>query len=352
MISLVYFIFIYKLNDFIDNIKKMNNWSWDRLKIVLAILDEGGVTEGARKLGLSQPAVTHAIRKLESEIGIRVFSRHKKRFELTQAGQKVAEIARKVAELCAELDPVVSALNQTDVQWLRIGVSSRVDRGSAVEHLSRYYERAHLEDTVRMQIRTGSHSELIPLLHTNELDLLITAEAPQFAGSEKDDAVLVATFDIPVRLFVARKSEWSQIGSRPGLQSEDFLALLKSKFPQGLPVLIPDRSHPFRQELDRFVETHELPLRPVLEADVFAALSSALMSGMGFCFLPESWIAENVNKIRAIGPEEGFWRQNILLLRGQNAHLPEKIDEIGSFLTHSWTFGLDRSQLMTEKESL
>jgi DNA-binding transcriptional LysR family regulator len=67
-----------------------------RLSIFLAVVDEGGFTRAADVLGVSQPAVSQAIRELESAIGAALFHRLGRAVQLTPAGEALVLPARQV----------------------------------------------------------------------------------------------------------------------------------------------------------------------------------------------------------------------------------------------------------------
>lgn len=75
------------------------------LKIFLAIVDTGSQHGAARALGLTQPAVTKALQRLEAELDVRLFDRSVHGAELTEYGQALLLHARLVdAELKAGVD--------------------------------------------------------------------------------------------------------------------------------------------------------------------------------------------------------------------------------------------------------
>jgi DNA-binding transcriptional LysR family regulator len=51
------------------------------------IVDAGGFTKAARQLHLTQSALSHQIKTLETQLGTQVFARIGKRVTLTQAGE-------------------------------------------------------------------------------------------------------------------------------------------------------------------------------------------------------------------------------------------------------------------------
>lgn len=67
-----------------------------QLRYLVATADVGTMTGAASSLHVSQPALTRALRALESEIGTALLVRVGRRVELTEEGRQVVEIARRV----------------------------------------------------------------------------------------------------------------------------------------------------------------------------------------------------------------------------------------------------------------
>jgi LysR family transcriptional regulator for metE and metH len=66
------------------------------LRLVQAIVEAGGVTRAAKRLHLSQSAVSHQLRGLEDRLGLALFRREGRRVAITPAGQRLLELARQV----------------------------------------------------------------------------------------------------------------------------------------------------------------------------------------------------------------------------------------------------------------
>ena len=72
----------------------------NNLRIFITAAELQSLTETAKKLYVSQPAISHAIKKLEEELGIRLFVRNKRStLTLTEAGKDILTIAYKMADL-------------------------------------------------------------------------------------------------------------------------------------------------------------------------------------------------------------------------------------------------------------
>ncbi|HWG04318.1 MAG TPA: LysR family transcriptional regulator, partial [Beijerinckiaceae bacterium] len=56
---------------------------------LLAIVEEGSFTRAAAKLGISQSALSHAIRRLEERLGLRLLARTTRSIATTEAGERL-----------------------------------------------------------------------------------------------------------------------------------------------------------------------------------------------------------------------------------------------------------------------
>ena len=72
----------------------------NNLRIFITAAELGSLTEAAKKLYVSQPAVSQAIKKLEDELDIKLFIRNKRgSLTLTDAGRDILSIAYKMTDL-------------------------------------------------------------------------------------------------------------------------------------------------------------------------------------------------------------------------------------------------------------
>src|SRR5829696_4880884 len=67
-----------------------------QLKAFLAIAEAKTFTAGARRVNVTQAAISMQIRQLEDEVGLQLFTRTPRRVILTEAGEYLLERARKI----------------------------------------------------------------------------------------------------------------------------------------------------------------------------------------------------------------------------------------------------------------
>lgn len=93
-----------------------------QLRYFLAVAEEKSFSRAAERLHISQPPLSQQIMKLESELGVKLFARTTRTFELTVAGKALMSEA---SELLAKMRMTIDTIRQIDrgeVGRLRVGI--------------------------------------------------------------------------------------------------------------------------------------------------------------------------------------------------------------------------------------
>lgn len=70
------------------------------MELVTEVIKAGSISAAAKALFVSQPSLSQSIRKVEEELGIRLFVRQKgKVVELTHEGESFAQMAEKIVPI-------------------------------------------------------------------------------------------------------------------------------------------------------------------------------------------------------------------------------------------------------------
>ena len=119
------------------------------LRYFVAIAEERSFTRAAERLCVAQPGLSTQIRRLEAELGVKLFERHTRGVDLTQAGELLLERAR-VALAAAEMAGATGRdLEAGLVGSIRLGIASGPRWHGASDLLRRFNrERSGVELTV------------------------------------------------------------------------------------------------------------------------------------------------------------------------------------------------------------
>lgn len=95
--------------------------TFTQLNILVMVAELGGFTSAAAKLGVSQSAVSHALKSLEKEWGVVLFSRTQPGIEITDIGQQLLLRAREILALSEAMKQDIAASHGLNRGVLRIG---------------------------------------------------------------------------------------------------------------------------------------------------------------------------------------------------------------------------------------
>jgi DNA-binding transcriptional LysR family regulator len=115
----------------------------------VAIAEERSFTRAAERLWVAQPGLSTQIRRLETELGVRLFERHTRGVNLTPAGELFLGRARVALAAAEEAGAIGRDLERGTIGSIRLGLASTARwRGtsSVLERFAR--ERAGVELTV------------------------------------------------------------------------------------------------------------------------------------------------------------------------------------------------------------
>jgi DNA-binding transcriptional LysR family regulator len=144
------------------------------LRTFLAIYRSGSVTQAARTLHLTQPAISQHLKALETQVGRPLFVRHSRGVRATPAAH---DLAQSVAPHVDALDAVLEAMRSgPEVPAGPVHLGGPVDflATRIIPALAPLVERG-----ARLLVHPGLASELLEMLGAGELDLLLAmAHAP------------------------------------------------------------------------------------------------------------------------------------------------------------------------------
>jgi len=91
-------------------------------RYVIAVAEELHFGRAAERLNMCQPPLSHQIRLLEEELGVKLFERTKRRVEVTEVGLRLVEEARKVLAQVEQAAKVASRTSKGELGHLSLGM--------------------------------------------------------------------------------------------------------------------------------------------------------------------------------------------------------------------------------------
>lgn len=250
--------------------------NYRHLQYFWAVAKEGNLTRAARRLHVSQSALSVQIRQLEDRLGQPLFAREGRSLALTEAGRIALDYAEQIFAAGGELVATLSHGQRRERQVLRIG---------AVATLSRNFQESFVRPLlarrdVELVLQSGSLGELLTRLDAHTLDLVLSNRAVQ-GDAER-----------PWRCRRIARQQVSIVGPR----RKGRKAL---RFPQdvvALPLLLPSANSDVRTSFDLLCEQLDVRFRILAEVDDMAMLRLLARDTNAVALLPSVVVRDELRQ--------------------------------------------------------
>ena len=249
-----------------------------KMETLLAVVEYQNFTKAANALSLTQPAVSHHITALESELGVAIFVRGKGGLKLTPEGEIVVKYARRLKALYANLGAEL-ANSKKNLTKLRVGITHTSESNLTIEALGKCSEQ---NDQLSITIITDTIKNLYDMLGNFEIDLAIaegTPSDPAFHSVMLDTDYLVCVMSNANPLAKSAMVTLSE------LKKERMILRLPSSATR---VLFDSTLQSLNDPIENFNVT--------LEVDNIATIKDLIRKDMGVSILPMSACMDELRK--------------------------------------------------------
>lgn len=143
------------------------------LDYLLAVDEHGGIGKAAEALGMSQPALTKAIQRVEAQTGLALFQRTANGVAPTQAGSLFLARARRIALEYEDALKEMHAIRSGEQGVLSLGYSPTVPAALVLGACRQLLKE---RPAARLRLRRRLARDLADLLVAGELDLIVAPE--------------------------------------------------------------------------------------------------------------------------------------------------------------------------------
>lgn len=181
------------------------------LRALIAVAETGNLSKAAKRLHLSQPALSHQMKALEEEVGAGVFQRKSNPLRLSPAGERLLGAAYDVEKMLKQTERDVARIAEGKAGQLRIAVECHSCFDWLMPSMDAFREGW---PEVEMDLVSGFQPDPTGLLAEDKADLVIVSSAKPRAG-----VVYHPLFRYEVLALVARQHPYAH---KAYLTAKDF----------------------------------------------------------------------------------------------------------------------------------
>jgi DNA-binding transcriptional LysR family regulator len=145
------------------------------LEYFAVVAEQANLGRAAELLGLSQPALSKSIARLEDAMEVKLFRRSAKGMELTAEGSLLLQRARELRQSLRNVAREISDVSRGHAGHIRVGLGPSVNDQFV---LAAFAELLREEPRITMKVIVSDADETMPLLHSGQLDVVINILHP------------------------------------------------------------------------------------------------------------------------------------------------------------------------------
>ena len=266
------------------------------LRVFLTVATERSFSRAAEKLHRTQPAISLALQRLETELGERLIDRSAKELALTDAGRTVIEYARRFDNLSGELHLALAELRDNSAGRLSIGANESTTL-YLLRHIERYRE---LFPKVKVEVRRSLSSRIPSEIVDGNLELGVISYDPH------DDRLVAKVIFIDALAFV--------VSPRHALAQKKQIALRELG---GETFIAHNVVSPYREAVIQQFQKQGVPLNMPVEMPTVETIRRLVQADMGVAFLPMMCVQQDIEAgtLVTVKVKEMQMERKIYLLR-------------------------------------
>lgn len=249
----------------------------DLIRCFVAVAESGGFTSGAKRLRLTQSAVSLKIQRLETLLDRRVFIRTSRSLQVTPEGELLLDYAGRMLALNQEMiqriaDPAIEGI-------LKLGVVEHFGQQFLPDLLAQFKKG---RPNVRLIVEVAMTQDLMNGLEEGQFDLVIAT-----TGQTPRSSVKPAPF-IQERVLVREPLVWAQ-GPRSPIDLKE----------NPIPLVLFSPPCEYRKLAFESLEKIGRPWQVVYSSSSLTSLQAAVRAGLGITVLGQSALGPKMEPIPA-----------------------------------------------------
>lgn len=248
-------------------------------KVFYTVARCGSLTKASEELYISQPAVSHAVKQLEAQLGTPLFIRSQKGMELTaQGGKVIIDDVERAIKLFASVEDKLAERRGSPAGVLRIGASETIFRYILSEKIVEYHT---LYPQVKIELIEDKTPGILDCLKSDRCDIgFLNLPVPEDDSIRLTESVLVLD-----DIFIAGKEN-------EALKGRDLTVWDLQKYP----LLLLGQTTVARASVEHYAESMGAALRPTIEVDSWEFMKQLVERGMGIGCIPRQYVQKQLKE--------------------------------------------------------
>lgn len=238
--------------------------NFNQLRSFFAVAENLSFTRAARSLNVGQPTITTQVKALEEHYGVELFQRLPGKIALSEAGDALLVIARRIFELEDQAVSLLEAQGEAVVGTLRVGSVGPFFVMKLLAAVSQ------MHPSLTISLRTSNSGDILRDLLDGRLDVAVVGDV---AADSRLAAVPLRRQ--PVVVFVGRSHPWSR------RQRIDLQEL------HGQPMVMRESGSKTREAFERALAAAKIKPRTIMEVPR-EAVREAVAEGLGIGIMSEA----------------------------------------------------------------
>ena len=250
-----------------------------QLRALAAVHEMGSVTAAAKRLNLTQPAVTLQLRNLEALAGLPLVQRTGEGMHLTDAGREVVALVERVEAALVDCEQTLDMIAGRSGGRVSIGAVSTAKY--FVPFIIAAFSKRHPK--IEVVLKVGNREDIRQALHGYELDIAIMGQPPPDVAVEK------RLLGEHPHAIVASANHW--------LVKDSGLAVVDLTYET---FITRERGSGTRMLMERFFHASDLQPKIGMEMDSNETIKQAVIAGLGVAFISLHTVASELQDGRLV----------------------------------------------------
>jgi DNA-binding transcriptional LysR family regulator len=277
---------------------EMRSLNLDQLRALEAVLETGSFSAAARKLHLSQPAISSQIKELERRFGVRLVERLGKHAHATPPGRDLLALAQRIFKECDDADDKMRRYRDGWMGRVRIGAPTTT-LINLLSPILRTLLREH--PTIHLEVKSSATRNSVTSVLRNDMDLAVVT-----LPIDKAQLIVTPLFSEPLVAVFPKDASDLPSAVTPAFVATQSLLL----------------EHPHaavRERVLSWLAAQDIAPTVAMELGTVETLISAVASNLGMTIVPESSFTEPEPRV-VLRPLQPPLQRTLALIEHQSKH--------------------------------